>query len=75
MVGQITGVTTTNETKGIFGTVSTTTNTNIAIPGFGVSGGVGDIIIICSGIYTLSVDNVDRSLLENKIFIIPLELL
>jgi hypothetical protein len=48
MSGQITDVRTVNGTTGIFGTISTTNNTNVAIPSVGVAGGTGDKInFIC----------------------------
>ena len=50
--GQITGVSTLNATTGIFGNLSTTNNTNIAIPSIGNYGGIGDKIIISNGTST-----------------------
>jgi hypothetical protein len=49
IVGQITGVTTLNGTTGIYGTLATTNNTNVAVPSVGVAGGIGDKIILCAG--------------------------
>ena len=46
---QITGFTTLNGTTGIFGTISTTNNTNQAIPAVGNFGGTGDKIVIYNG--------------------------
>lgn len=49
MTGQITGVTTLNATTGIFGTLQTTNNINVAAPSLGVAGGIGDKLILYSG--------------------------
>ena len=49
---QITGFTTLNGTTGIFGTLSTTNNTNVAIPAVGNFGGIGDKIILNNGTST-----------------------
>lgn len=49
---QITGFTTLNGTTGIFGTLSTTNNTNQSIPAVGNFGGTGDKIIIYNGTST-----------------------
>ena len=49
MTGQITGVTTLNGTTGIFGTISTTNNTNLNTPQLGVYGGTGDKLILYVG--------------------------
>ena len=49
MTGQITGVTTLNGTTGIFGTLQTTNNTNVAAPSLGIAGGIGDKFILYSG--------------------------
>ena len=46
MSGQITGVTTVNGTTGIFGTVSTTNNTNVGLPSVGIAGGTDDKLIL-----------------------------
>ena len=50
MTGQITGVTTLNGTTGIFGTISTTNNTNVGAPTNGVYGGTGDKLILWAGV-------------------------
>jgi hypothetical protein len=47
--GNITGINTINATTSIFGTVSTTNNTNEAIPSLGNFGGIGDKMIIKAG--------------------------
>jgi hypothetical protein len=62
MAGQITGVTTLSGTTGLFGTVSTTNNTNVAIPSVGVAGGTGDKLILRAGTasicpYSLGINN------------------
>lgn len=49
MSGQITGVSTLNATTGIFGTLSTTNNTNVSGPGIGTYGGIGDKLIFATG--------------------------
>ena len=46
---QITGFTTLNGTTGIFGTLSTTNNTNQAIPSVGNFGGIGDKLVLYNG--------------------------
>ena len=51
--GNISQLNTINGTTGIFGTISTTNNTNAAIPSLGNSGGIGDKIIIKTGSSTL----------------------
>ena len=53
MAGQITGVTSLSGTTGLFGTVLTTNNTNVAIPSVGVAGGTGDKLILAAGTATL----------------------
>jgi hypothetical protein len=62
MTGQITGVTTLNGTTGIFGTISTTNNTNTNTPQLGVYGGTGDKFILYTGTasvypYSLGINN------------------
>jgi len=52
MTGQITGITTINASTGIFSTVSTTNNTNKAIPAVGNFGGIGDKIVFYNGTST-----------------------
>jgi predicted heme/steroid binding protein len=49
MVGQITGISTLSGTTGLFGTLSTTNNTNVGLPSVGVAGGTGDKLIIYAG--------------------------
>ena len=49
MTGQITGVSTLNATTGIFGTISTTNNTNLNTPQLGAFGGTGDKLILYVG--------------------------
>ena len=49
MSGQITGVSTLNATTGLFGTIATTNNTNVALPSLGVQGGIGDKLIFYAG--------------------------
>lgn len=48
-LGNVTASGNLNGTTGIFGTVSTTNNTNVNTPATGLSGGTGDKIIISSG--------------------------
>jgi hypothetical protein len=62
MSGQITGITTVNATTGIFGTLSTTNNTNVVAPALGVYGGTGDKLILWVGSasaypYSLGINN------------------
>ncbi len=62
MTGQITGITTLNATTGIFGTISTTNNTNANTPQLGAFGGTGDRIILFVGTasvhpYSLGINN------------------
>lgn len=62
MTGQITGVTTLNGTTGIFGTISTTNNSNVAIPSLGIAGGTGDKLILYPGTasiypYSIGINN------------------
>jgi hypothetical protein len=62
MTGQITGVTTLNGTTGIFGTISTTNNTNTNTPQLGIYGGTGDKFILYTGTvsvhpYSLGINN------------------
>ncbi len=39
--------------RGLFGTVLTTNNTNVAIPSVGVAGGIGDKLNLYAGISTV----------------------
>jgi hypothetical protein len=52
MSGQITGITTVNASTGIYGTNSTTNNTNKAIPSVGNFCGLGDKIVYYNGTST-----------------------
>jgi hypothetical protein len=49
MAGQITGISTLSGTTGLFGTISTTNNTNVGLPSVGIAGGTGDKLILYAG--------------------------
>jgi hypothetical protein len=49
MAGQITGISTLSGTTGLFGTISTTNNTNVGLPTQGIACGTGDTLILASG--------------------------
>jgi hypothetical protein len=49
MAGQITGISTLSGTTGLFGTISTTNNTNVGLPSVGVAGNTGDKLILAAG--------------------------
>ena len=52
IAGNITSVNTINATTGIYGTLTTTNNTNLGIPTIGNFGGIGDKIILSTGTST-----------------------
>jgi hypothetical protein len=47
--GQITGVTNLSGSTGLFGTISTTNQTNVGLPSVGIAGGTGDKLILYDG--------------------------
>ena len=51
--GQITGITTLNATTGLFSTIATTNNANLAIPAVGAAGGTGDRVLLWTGSATV----------------------